>query len=200
MTKLAFNKSSLSERKRDLDIYARFLPPLDLKRRQILIERNRARAALEAVKGRLEERMAGVGELIPMLSNRNISLDQLIEVAAARVGQQNLVGVTLPVFESVDFSVRPYGFLAKPHWVDRVVEELRECSALHLERQVMEERLRRLEQAAKKLTQRVNLFDKVLIPRTKAEIREIEIYLSDAERAEVVRSKMAKKKHTGAGL
>jgi V/A-type H+-transporting ATPase subunit D len=40
----------------------------------------------------------------------------------------------------------------------------------------------------------VNLFEKVLVPRTRNNIRRIRIYLSDSERAAVVRAKIAKRK------
>jgi V/A-type H+/Na+-transporting ATPase subunit D len=50
----------------------------------------------------------------------------------------------------------------------------------------------------KKVTQRVNLFEKVLIPRTQAHIRKIQIFLGDAERAGVVTAKLAKAKQVEA--
>jgi V/A-type H+-transporting ATPase subunit D len=46
--------------------------------------------------------------------------------------------------------------------------------------------------AVQKITQRVNLFDKMLIPRTRENIRKIGIFLADSERAAVVRAKIAK--------
>ena len=51
-----------------------------------------------------------------------------------------------------------------------------------------------MEQAVTTITQRVNLFDKVLIPRAAANIKKIRIYLSDKEREGVVRAKTAKSK------
>jgi V/A-type H+-transporting ATPase subunit D len=57
-----------------------------------------------------------------------------------------------------------------------------------------------LDDAVHKVTQRVNLFEKVLIPRTREHIRRIRIYLADAERAAVVRSKIAKRKRAAAGM
>ncbi len=51
-----------------------------------------------------------------------------------------------------------------------------------------------LERAERSATQRFNLFDKVLIPQTKANIKKIQIYLADAERAGFVNSKIAKRK------
>ena len=40
----------------------------------------------------------------------------------------------------------------------------------------------------------MNLFDKILIPTTRANIKKIRIYLSDEEMQAVVRSKLSKKK------
>ncbi|MEM9656923.1 MAG: V-type ATP synthase subunit D, partial [Planctomycetota bacterium] len=47
----------------------------------------------------------------------------------------------------------------------------------------------------RRITQRVNLFEKVLIPRSQENIKQIQIGLSEQERSAVVRSKIAKKKH-----
>ncbi|MEM8855996.1 MAG: V-type ATP synthase subunit D, partial [Pseudomonadota bacterium] len=43
-----------------------------------------------------------------------------------------------------------------------------------------------------------NLFDKVLIPTSRANIKKIRIYLSDEEMASVVRSKISKRKRAAA--
>ena len=61
-------------------------------------------------------------------------------------------------------------------------------------RQVADRRVALLDVAARRIAQRVNLFEKVLIPRADASIRKIVIFLSDQERAAVVRSKIAKRK------
>jgi len=44
------------------------------------------------------------------------------------------------------------------------------------------------------VTQRVNLFDKILIPTARRNIQRIRIYLGETERAAVVTSKLAKSK------
>jgi V/A-type H+-transporting ATPase subunit D len=84
--------------------------------------------------------------------------------------------------------------MGKPHWVDRVVEDLKRVVELRLRQQVERQRLRLLEAGVKKVTQRVNLFDKVLIPRARGNIKRIKIFLGDAERASVINSKLAKAK------
>jgi V/A-type H+-transporting ATPase subunit D len=63
---------------------------------------------------------------------------------------------------------------------------------------VNEQRLSLLDKAVQTITQRVNLFDKVLIPETESNIKRIKIYLSDEQMASVVRSKIAKRKRQNA--
>jgi len=195
MTRLALNKTELARKKRELATYRRFLPSLDLKRRQLLEERSRARADLAELERQRAALRDEAGRNLPMLSNRRISVEGLVTVRDVQLGEANIVGVCVPVFESVDFTVEPYGLLSKPHWVDAVVEMLKRAAELQLREQVARERLERLEAGLKKVTQRVNLFEKVLIPRAEAAIRTIQVGLADIERASVVRSKIAKRKH-----
>ncbi len=55
-------------------------------------------------------------------------------------------------------------------------------------------RLSILSYAVKRIAQRMNLFEKILIPTAKQNILKISIYLGDAERASVITSKLAKQK------
>jgi V/A-type H+-transporting ATPase subunit D len=84
--------------------------------------------------------------------------------------------------------------------VDRLVEELTRMLELQVRLAVQQRRAARLDAAVRKVTQRVNLFEKVLIPRARDNIRRIRIYLGDAERAAVVRSKIAKRKRAAEGI
>lgn len=108
--------------------------------------------------------------------------------------QQNLMGVNLPQLTQVSFKELDHGYLTQPHWVDLLVKRLRRAAELSLSQQVHQQRLQLLSQAVRKATQRVNLVAKVLIPDAQRNMRKISIFLSDTERAAVVRSKLAKKK------
>jgi V/A-type H+-transporting ATPase subunit D len=200
MARLSFSKSALSREAKQLKTYERFLPSLDLKRRQLMAERAKARAQLARTQRETEALRRRVGEVLPMLANHEVELEGLVRVSRARLGRENLVGTRLPVLEGVDLQVRDYGLIAKPHWVDRVVRELGKMLELQVARQVQQRRLELLDAAVRKVTQRVNLFEKVLIPRTRENIRRIGIALSDAERAAVVRAKIAKGKRAREGL
>jgi V/A-type H+-transporting ATPase subunit D len=199
MARLALNKSSLSKLSRQLVTFERFLPSLDLKRKQLMAERARAQDALQRTGQEMATLRESIAGRLPMLANREIELADLVQLKAARLGEENVVGTRLPVLQDVEVQLRDYGLLEKPHWVDLLSGELTRMLELHVRLAIEQRRVALLEEAVRKVTQRVNLFEKVLIPRAKEQIRKIRIYLSDAERAAVVRSKIAKRKHAAEG-
>jgi len=198
MPRLALNKTQLTREVRQLDTYERFLPSLDLKRRQLIAERNKARKDVSASEETIRAIEATCGEKLPMAADSRLQINGLISVRAVDVVQENLVGLRLPVLEKVHIERVPYAFLARPHWLDVLGDLLENLLQLRIELQVKQQRLAILETAVKKITQRVNLFDKVLIPRSRDNIRRIQIKLSDAEKAAVVNAKIAKRKRAAA--
>lgn len=194
MSRLTLNKSSLHREAARLNTYRRFLPSLELKRQQLIAERGKAIERVQASAAEQNDLRDAVTKNLPMLSNRQIDLDGLVDIRSVELTEENLVGVILPVFTAADIEIRSYSFMAKPHWVDEALQCVKKMLVLRVRSQVEQERCRRLEAAVRKITQRVNLFEKVLIPRTQSRIKTIKIYLSDQERAGVVRAKIAKAK------
>ena len=194
MARLSLNKATLAREQRHLKSYRQFLPSLDLKRRQLIAERAKAQQAVRDLEAEIERLKIEIGHELPMLANREIDLSRLVTVRDVELGEQNVVGARLPVLTSVATEIRPYSLLAKPHWVDRAAERLRQMLEANLRLQVARRRVELLDAAVRTVTQRVNLFDKVLIPQTQANIKKIQIYLSDMDREAVIRAKLAKKK------
>lgn len=73
-------------------------------------------------------------------------------------------------------------------------DRMEKALSLDLEADTLEEQVRLLSHELRVTTQRVNLFEKVKIPETKANIKKITVYLGDEQVAAVVRSKISKKK------
>jgi V/A-type H+-transporting ATPase subunit D len=194
MAKLQLSKSALSKEAANLKTYKQFLPSLDLKRQELMSQRAKAKQALVETKINLEKLSRTMAEEIPMLSNEKVGLEDLVRVKAVDLENQNIMGAHLPVLKAVAVEIREYSFLAKPHWVDGVAAKLKDLLTLQIRLQVEEERLELLDAAVRIITQRVNLFDKVLIPRTGKNIKRIKIHLSDTERAAVINAKLAKSK------
>lgn len=194
MGSLTLNKSTLKVERDRLEMFERFLPSLDLKRQQLMLEFKDARRVLKATQGEIDEMIASLEGLLALLGTTTMDLSNYVEVRTVALDEENVVGVRLPVLRGVEFDVKEYSTLAKPFWVDTLVEYLQKMCTLHIREQIDRERVAQLDDAVRKITQRVNLFEKVLIPTTRENIHRIRIHLADAERAAVVRSKIVKAK------
>ncbi|WP_282021389.1 V-type ATP synthase subunit D [Ruegeria faecimaris] len=195
MARLQLNKSSLAREQTQLKSYERFLPSLDLKRQQLMAERAKARKNVQHLQEEVTRLAQQVGGKLPMLAQLGVDLEGLVELKDYRLKKVNVVGVTMPDLDRIEVAVRPYSLLAKPHWVDAVARLLHDMIEARLRVKVAEERVRIFDKSVATITQRVNLFEKVLIPRARANIKKIRIYLSDEQMQSVVRSKISKRKH-----
>lgn len=196
---IALNKTTLKAQRDQAKTFKQFLPSLELRRQQLLAAVKAARAWMTEIEIRIEENRRRLDPLYPLLGSSNISTlntDKLVRVRALKIETENVVGTRVPVLRDVDFEYSDYSMLATPFWFDHLIESLRQMCRLRVEHQVARQRLDVLEREARRITQRVNLFEKILIPQAEQNIRRIVIFLSDQERAAVVRSKISKKKQS----
>ncbi|TWU66039.1 MULTISPECIES: V-type ATP synthase subunit D [Crateriforma] len=199
MAKLRLSKNSLQQQQQNLKLYRKLLPSLDLKRRQLTVEAQKARAEHQAALMAAEVLEAAIGDELPMLADPQIDLSGLVTMDGYQVGQQNVVGTRLPVLQHVEFTVCDYSRLSTPAWVDVLVQRLKDASESRVRARIAGQRVEILNKAVRRITQRVNLFEKILIPEAQKNIQRIRIYLGDAERAAVITSKLAKTKQQTAG-
>jgi V/A-type H+/Na+-transporting ATPase subunit D len=195
VSRLSLSKSSLSMQNRRLKTFERYLPSLDLKRRQLIAERAKAVAAIRETEQEVAQLRLKVEQGLPMGSNEEVNIEDLVRVSKLTLGEENVMGVRLPRIEVLALKQAHYALMAKPEWVDNFAWRLGQMLELRIRIQIQQRRLNLLEEAVRTITQRVNLFDKVLIPKTRDNIRRIQIFLADGERAAVVRAKIAKGKH-----
>ncbi len=194
MARLSLTKASLTKQKKQLKAFEEVLPSLDLKRRQLSAERANAKQMLAQTQKKLAELETAIALELPMLSNELVDLTDIVRVTDLDLIEENVVGTRLPKIKAVQMQVREYALLGKPFWVERLVELLKLALETKIGIQVFQQRVKLLSQAERIVTQRFNLFDKVLIPKTKNNLKKIQIYLADAERAGVINSKLAKRK------
>ncbi len=193
MAKLALSKTELQKQRENMRLYKRVLPSLELKRMQLTAELKRAREQLDGAKGDEEQLREQVARQLPMLADGEWDLSGLVDVESIDMDEENMVGIRLPKFVEVRFKLADYSMLARPHWTDVLVKRIKQMVSQKIRVQVMTERVRLLEGAVRKITQRTNLFEKILIPEARRNIRKIQIYLADADRAAVIRSKITKR-------
>ena len=194
MARLAYSKASLSSISAKLKRFKQFLPSLDLKRQQLAAERKKAQLSFAQTEMEIKQCYQRSAEMLPMLADKSIHVQDLVKVTAVDMSEENVVGVHLPVLKKLSIEVQSYSLFTEPHWVDQLVVQLKTMMQLKIQQQIEQQRVDTLSEALKKVTQRVNLFDKVLIPKAQQDIRKIRIYLSDLDRAGVVRAKSTKQK------
>ena len=194
MAKIKLTKNELKVQKDALKMYRRYLPTLTLKKQQLQSEIRIIEAKAASVRQERENLEKGFSSWIAVFSEESAFPDGIITVSNIRKGTGNIAGVTIPTFEGADFSKGDYDLYETPLWVDIAANHMEKAMSLDLEVEVLDEQVRLLEKELLSTSQRVNLFEKVKIPETQANIKKISIYMADQQVSAVVRSKISKRK------
>jgi len=193
--KIKLTRPELKRQRDALTRFERYLPMLKLKQqqlqltvREVLRKRREAQEAVEAARKQIEPYRAVLADC------SGVNLPQLAEPTEIKTTSANIAGVNIPVFEDVAFAVAAYSLFATPPWVDRALADHRELNRRRAEVDVFRKQYDLLQRELTKIIQRVNLFEKVEIPRAREIIRVIRIHLGDEMTAAVARAKIAKAK------
>ena len=192
-------KNELKVQKDRLKQFQRYLPTLQLKKQQLQAVVMQAAAQLEQVERQRQAAVAGLDDWVAVFAENDSfpadrRLETLIRPRSVVCGQENIAGVTVPVFQELAFEDIRYDVADYPLWVDTAAVRLREIAGLDAMAKTLRQRVTLLERELRATAQRVNLFEKVKIPEAKENIRVIGIYLGDQQTSAVVRGKIAKKK------
>jgi V/A-type H+/Na+-transporting ATPase subunit D len=194
MATVLHSKSALQQQRDKLRLFERFLPSLDLKRQQLTAECKKAEQALSNAEQGTDSVSRSVTAMLPILGTSSMKLSGLVHIRRIDLDEEDVLGLRLPTLKTIEFEDPHYSLLATPFWVDDLVLCLKEAATERVRLQVYRERVARMQGAVRRVSQRVNLFEKVLIPNARQNIARIQIFLSDVERAAVVTSKIAKAK------
>ena len=192
-------KNELKVQKDRLKQFQRYLPTLQLKKQQLQAVVMQVTAQLEQVARQRQAAVAGLDDWVAVFAENDSfpaekRLDALIRPRHVVCGEQNIAGVTVPVFQELSFEDIRYDVADYPLWVDTAAVRLREIARLDALEKTLRRQIELLERELRATAQRVNLFEKVKIPEAKENIRVIGIYLGDQQTSAVVRGKIAKKK------
>ena len=192
-------KNELKVQKDRLKQFQRYLPTLQLKKQQLQAVVMQVTVQLEQVARQRQAAVAGLDDWVAVFAENDSfpaekRLDALIRPRHVVCGEQNIAGVTVPVFQELSFEDIRYDVADYPLWVDTAAVRLREIARLDALEKTLRRQVELLERELRATAQRVNLFEKVKIPEAKENIRVIGIYLGDQQTSAVVRGKIAKKK------
>ena len=194
MAKIKLTKNEQKVQKDALKMYQRYLPTLTLKKQQLQTEIRTIDAKAKEVRAKRKQLEKEFDDWISVFGESEAFKPGMVTVKNIKKGVGNIAGVVIPVYEGADFSRGDYDLYETPLWIDMAADRMEKALSSDLEAEVLDEQVRLLSKELRTTTQRVNLFEKVKIPETKANIKKISVYLGDEQVAAVVRSKISKKK------
>lgn len=195
MAELKLTKSELRAQQQKLAQLQKYLPTLQLKKAMLQLEVNEARQEIQKLEDDFKREQSRIEDYSALLTDRT-ALDpkKVTQIAEIKKRYENIAGVEVPYFESMQFTDFHYDLFDTPPWVDGAIAGLRQLIEASLKVQIAREKKRALEKELREVSIRVNLFEKILIPRALANIKKIRVFLGDLQLAAVSQAKVAKTK------
>lgn len=194
-------KNELRLQQNRLTLLVKYLPTLQLKKAMLQGEVNEAKLEMSHIYEEFKALEISANNFSPVLTAR-LSFDILsaVKITEIKKHYENIAGVEVPYFDEVLFAPFEYTLFDTPAWVDVAISELKKLTITKIRKEIAEEKKQALEKELREVSIRVNLFEKVLIPRAKNNIKVIKVFLGDQQLAAVSRAKVAKTKIEAAKL
>jgi V/A-type H+-transporting ATPase subunit D len=190
-----FTKTQLRVEQLKLDRLRKYLPTLQLKKAMLQLEVNQSQSEIEALIGQFAMSQEKVGKYSALFTERSATdLFSAVKVRQVERSHENVAGVDIPNFEKVLFESAAYSLFDTPLWFESAILGIKELITVREKIKIAEEKKRALEKELREVSIRVNLFEKILIPRALENIKKIKIFLGDQQLAAVSQAKVAKKK------
>ena len=192
--KIKLNKNTLRDQRDALKLYQEFLPTLELRKQQLQAEVRKLNKVIAEEKKRLQDRLLGAEKWSGLLGKTSQIATHLVKIEEVMTAKGNVAGVRIPVLTDVRFKKADYSLLATIPAIDTAVDFWKRVIKRREALKIRQIQLDMLNRELIKTTQRINLYEKVLIPQCKENIRRIKVYLGDQQTAAVCRAKIAKAK------
>ena len=176
--KFQYNKTSQQALEKNLNLRLRALPTLQSKESALRMEVKKAKDQIEELDNELESEIGSYNKMVGLWTEFDASL---IRVKDVNLSKRKIAGVPIFVLEGVEFETKQFSVFNRPKWFLDGVSLLQRLGEIGIKRDFFELKLRKLEYARKKTTQKVNLFEKVQIPGYEDAILKIKRYLEDEE-------------------
>jgi len=195
VSEIKLTKNELRSQQQRLGQLERYLPTLQLKKAMLQAEVNESRLEIERQKKAVEVSEQAIERFTSLLSAPlPFDVDELARIVAVDRTWENIAGVEIPRLDRIEFAPLNYALFNTPPWIDSAQQQMRKGAEEKVRLEIAIEKRDALARELREVSIRVNLFEKVLIPRAKANIKKIRIFLGDQELAAVAQAKVAKAK------
>lgn len=175
---IKFNKTALREFQKKLQIREKALPTLKNKEAALRAMVLETKKEIEHITDLFLSKIKKNEPWKDLWQEFNTNLIHIEKVYSTNI---KVAGIAIPVFESLDTTEQDFSIFSNPYWFRNGVQELKDVLEIRVRKEYLSIKLSLLEQARKKATQKVNLYEKVQIPILALAIRQIKRYLEDEE-------------------
>ena len=186
--KFNYNKTTIQQFKRQLAIRQKALPILKNKETALRLEVVKLSKEMESFNEKNKE-------LAARLENYKgfwAEFPEIIVVDKIERYNKKVVGVKIPEIKAIKFKLADVSWWNLPAWIPGGIAILKEAIRLKLRTDILLEQIKVLENARKKTTQKVNLYEKVQIPEYEDAIMKIKRFLEDKENISKAAQKIVK--------
>lgn len=195
MTQIKCTKTAMREQQVKLSQLEKYLPTLQLKKAMLQLEINQVQIETDQLQMVFSEIFQKIHNWKKLLSDHDAdNLFNSSKIFEIKKHYENIAGVDIPVYESIVFEEGDYQLFDTPYWLDQAIVDLRYFIEIREKIEVLHEKKRLLEKELREVSIRVNLFEKIMIPRTLQNIKKIRIFLGDQQLAAVSQAKASKRK------
>jgi V/A-type H+-transporting ATPase subunit D len=192
---LKLTKMELRAQQLRLSQLKKYLPTLQLKKALLQLEVDKVHNEIFLKETELAVSREKVEKYAKLFSDEAANdLFAAVSIQTVQKEHENIAGVEIPIFQNVIFAPLGYSFFDTPLWLDTAVVGVKDLIISRERLALLKEQKRLLEKELKEVSIRVNLFEKVLIPKAQANIKKIRIFLGDLQLTAVAQAKVAKRK------
>lgn len=176
--KFQYNKTFLQQLNRELKVRLNALPTLIAKESALRVEVIKAKELVQKLEADIQKDMAALSDSDRLWVEMS---EGLVKVGKVNVIVKKVAGVKTPVLQHVDFDIPRYSLVTQAAWIPEGVEILQRIAKLKITAELAKKKVKILEYARKKTTQKVNLYEKVQIPEYKESVRKIKRFMEDED-------------------
>ena len=189
--KFQYNKTSLQQLNKQLNIRLRALPILKNKEAALRMEVKKAKDKVHNLDKQMHSEISKQNESVGLW---NEFPPQLICIDNVNSSTKKIAGVKTPVLEKIIFKENEFSIFEKPKWLPKGISIIKDLAGIVIEKEFYIRKMVLLDHARRKTTQKVNLYEKVQIPEYNDAILKIKRFLEDEENLSKSAQKIVKKR------
>lgn len=192
---IKLTKYSLRTQESRMQQLQKYLPTLQLKKALLQGEINECLSELADALAIYHEKYHEIKPFIKLLSAPDMpALFAALQIEKSIITYDNIAGLEIPVLKEIVFPVPTFSLFSTPFWWDSALQQLKVLLTLRKKYNIIQQKYTILHREFRNVSIRVNLFEKILIPKTHYNIKKIQVFLGDQQLTSIAQSKVAKAK------